>query len=805
MSRLGAFLVQEGILSASDKQMIRRESMSHHGSFARSILALGLLDEDELSALFASKTCFRQSAKDIMMEIDAAALDIVPAHILSWLEALPLSVNDGTLTVAVVDPTDDEVLRQLAFFSGLRVKPVIGLRSEILRGLKENGIPIHAVQGGFESFLKTHSRMATQVHRKKSGARRAQTADTEFDSSSMISPSMIIEDDGVFAPPPTSRIDAGMDQDFDADVPSPGPAAQQRQEVTLQTAGVNLDDAALAATASDDLVDDSNMNLAVEIPSDIEMGEASGVDSAPPVPLEAALPDALEQESLDAAAPQAAKSGLGDIDLSGLDSDLDFDLDDEGNEIPRPKKSAAPTAAASVAADDSLDLDGALADTSPADAGLAGSASDDMNMELDMDIDLDVDLGGDQMSPGLPGGLDDEVAVKVDSGLDDPADDILAGADDDNGPVLEADEGGGLTLGADDLSLGSDDLSLGGLELEEAVTELSPDAAAVEALTLPDEALPMTADDVLAETSEATAEAMPDSPGIDLAGIQSEPDMDIGDLDLGSLELPDGGVMDKSIDLESDDGTAQRDGSELSMESGLSEEGDPAFEIPESASLDASPDVDVSAARNLESPGVDDVSGGDSLEAGLPGFDGAVEIADVPQSAEASDAGQLQGAAHPGVSHLNRALVQLQLTSDLKKSLTRVADVAAKVKINGGAIMGLVAGKVIPGVMWQVSDGKVGSIPDLPGGCDAAMMNVIPLAATESDEWLPAEAALGNKWQAFKNGWPDADSLPNFVTVKANGDQKVVCFAQFDGESDHDGIKQALGDVVRATLPKFKA
>jgi hypothetical protein len=298
---------------------------------------------------------------------------------------------------------------------------------------------------------------------------------------------------------------------------------------------------------------------------------------------------------------------------------------------------------------------------------------------------------------------------------------------------------------------------------------------------------------------------MPDSPGIDLAGIQSEPDMEIGDLDLGSLELPDGGVMDKSIDLESDDGTAQRDASELSMESGLSEEGDPAFEIPESASLDASPDVDVSAARNLESPGVDDVAGGDSLEAGLPGFDGAVEIADAPQSAQESDAGQLQGAAHPGVSHLNRALVQLQLTSDLKKSLTRVADVAAKVKINGGAIMGLAAGKVIPGVMWQVTDGKVGSIPDLPGGCDAAMIDVIALAAAESDEWLPAEAALGNKWQAFKNGWPDADSLPNFVTVKANGDQKVVCFARFDGESDHDGIKQALGDVVRATLPKFKA
>ena len=170
MSRLGTFLVQEGILTASDKQMIKRESAAHHGSFARSILALGLLDEDELSALFASKTSFRQAAKDISQEMDPGVSGLVPAHILAWLEVLPLSAQEGTLSVAMVDPTDQEAINQLGFFTGLRVKPVIAAQSEILRGLREIGATFEVGESRFESFLKTHGRMSGTNQKKRSGA-----------------------------------------------------------------------------------------------------------------------------------------------------------------------------------------------------------------------------------------------------------------------------------------------------------------------------------------------------------------------------------------------------------------------------------------------------------------------------------------------------------------------------------------------------------------------------------------------------------------------------------------------------------
>jgi hypothetical protein len=158
MSRLGAFLVQEGILSAADRQMIKRESAAYHGSFARSVLAMGLLDEDELTALMASKTGCLQVAKDIMHDLDPAVATLVPLHVLAWLEVVPLSVNDGLLRLAMVDTTDQDAINQVRFFTGLRIKPMIAKLSEIHRALQRIGAPMDIGESGFEGLLRTLGR-----------------------------------------------------------------------------------------------------------------------------------------------------------------------------------------------------------------------------------------------------------------------------------------------------------------------------------------------------------------------------------------------------------------------------------------------------------------------------------------------------------------------------------------------------------------------------------------------------------------------------------------------------------------------
>lgn len=139
MSRLGEFLMQEGLLGPIDRRIVLNESVRHAGSFARGILHMGILDEEELGELLASKTSFRRAAKDITYEMDPDMGEVIPKHIAAWLEVLPLVVKDDVLSLAMIDPTDLNISNQIRFFTNLRVRPVIATRSEILRGLRKIG------------------------------------------------------------------------------------------------------------------------------------------------------------------------------------------------------------------------------------------------------------------------------------------------------------------------------------------------------------------------------------------------------------------------------------------------------------------------------------------------------------------------------------------------------------------------------------------------------------------------------------------------------------------------------------------
>jgi hypothetical protein len=116
MSKLGSLLVREGLLTETDRRMIRRESLGHRGSFARSVLALGLVDEDELAALFAAKTVFKIASKDLGSDVQSDVLQLIPGPILQWFDVIALFKKNGVLHVAMVDPTDLEVILQLEFF-----------------------------------------------------------------------------------------------------------------------------------------------------------------------------------------------------------------------------------------------------------------------------------------------------------------------------------------------------------------------------------------------------------------------------------------------------------------------------------------------------------------------------------------------------------------------------------------------------------------------------------------------------------------------------------------------------------------
>lgn len=358
MSKLGSLLVREGLLTEPDRRMIHRESGTHRGSFARSILALGVIDEYELAALFAAKTSYRIASKNLSDELQDDVLGLIPAHILNWLDVLPLKRSNGVLQVAMTDPTDREVIAQLEFFSGMIIKPVIASFSTIHRALNKHlGTHQDFGRSEFEEFLKNHSVSATKFATDgltmnkpaKAASSSSDEIDTSFDTSD------------------------GMDD-------SSNQIGSEDDQVGVESMSFspNEETGRDASTGVAETVDDTVM---FEGDSDISVS-ATGDSLRDP------SADSTDIEEIGVKADSAAGSLGQDIDVSGLDGDLDFDLDDDGNEISKGKTAAVvPTDPVSANLDDILSSSSTTDLTPDADLSEGLGDVDTLTMEADVAID----------------------------------------------------------------------------------------------------------------------------------------------------------------------------------------------------------------------------------------------------------------------------------------------------------------------------------------------------------------------------------------------------------------------------------
>jgi hypothetical protein len=473
-SRLGALLVDEGLLTEKDRRTIRR-SCGHEGSaFAKSVVALGLLNEDELAAFLAERTPHRIVAKDITTEAQTEALGAVDRPLIERLEVVPLRLDDRMLTVARVDPLDHDTVRQLEFFTGYKIKPVIATFSQIRAGLLKMMKEFKPKTSHLEDFLGNHAIAATRRLAMLAGgvaAPKRRAAATAKDAPAapaataapvaMPEPVAAAEDDGLVYP-------GQVDEELDA------PVAGAADEAAFENADPQTPlDTAVATTGGDDDVAEESIaggeggaDLgALEGIDELEglenLDGIDGIDGIDGLENADTKPAAAEAvaESADAAGSIELEGDAALDDLMASDAEADLFAGDDDADPAAPAPAAASAAGAAPAAetddaleelgggDDALDEEGAIALGDDMDTGLEAGAAEGLG---DLGEDLG-ELGGElgaEGAPELPG------ADKAGSAGDD--EDLVFGSEDTAASGLD-DE---LTaeLGEDLTGVGEDDL-----------------------------------------------------------------------------------------------------------------------------------------------------------------------------------------------------------------------------------------------------------------------------------------------------------------------------------------------------------
>jgi type IV pilus assembly protein PilB len=143
--RIGELLVQLGQLDADQLQVALAHQRQWGGRLGGAIVQLGFLEERALLEALG-----RQLGAPFMelgdREIPAKVIGVVPRKLAQARRVLPLAIEVGprrdALVVALSDPADLGVIDEIAFATGLEVRPVLAAEQDLDRALEKHlGIP----------------------------------------------------------------------------------------------------------------------------------------------------------------------------------------------------------------------------------------------------------------------------------------------------------------------------------------------------------------------------------------------------------------------------------------------------------------------------------------------------------------------------------------------------------------------------------------------------------------------------------------------------------------------------------------
>jgi general secretion pathway protein E len=128
-------LLGRGRVSADDLRKVRLLQQERGERLERLLLDLGFISEDDLISLLSEHLNIPLVGRKEFPKI-AVALPNVNVQFLRHAKILPLEIQDGTLTVAMADPSDLDSMQGLEVATGLRVRPFLGREKEIVAALE---------------------------------------------------------------------------------------------------------------------------------------------------------------------------------------------------------------------------------------------------------------------------------------------------------------------------------------------------------------------------------------------------------------------------------------------------------------------------------------------------------------------------------------------------------------------------------------------------------------------------------------------------------------------------------------------
>lgn len=134
--RLGEYLVKAGRITEQQLSSALERQVTMGGRLGTNLIELGFLSENDLTQFLSKKLKIPSAEASDLDKIDLALIQLIPRDLAQKYSVVPIKRDRTSLSVALLDPTDLEVLDELRFITGCVIKPHIASEARIRHALE---------------------------------------------------------------------------------------------------------------------------------------------------------------------------------------------------------------------------------------------------------------------------------------------------------------------------------------------------------------------------------------------------------------------------------------------------------------------------------------------------------------------------------------------------------------------------------------------------------------------------------------------------------------------------------------------
>ena len=132
---LGEMLIDRGLINSQQLDVVLKEQKKTSEFIGTVIVKLGFLSDQQLLPVLSEQLNV-DYVKIGQLKIDPSIIKLVPAKFACHYKLIPLNKQNNTLSVAVSDPLNIQILDDLRLILKLEIKPVLAAGKDILEAIR---------------------------------------------------------------------------------------------------------------------------------------------------------------------------------------------------------------------------------------------------------------------------------------------------------------------------------------------------------------------------------------------------------------------------------------------------------------------------------------------------------------------------------------------------------------------------------------------------------------------------------------------------------------------------------------------